>query len=372
MRTFEILAHDRATHARAGILHTKTGSIQTPFFFPIATRGAVKHIGANTLHELGAQAVLSNTYHLMLRPGSKLVKEMGGLHAFMNWDKPILTDSGGYQVFSLGELRKITGRGVTFRDDRTGDTHNLSPEKATRIQADLGVDMMMVLDECPAHTLSKQYIADSVDLTTRWAKRSRKEFFRLFARTPKAKRPLQFGIVQGGLYQDLREKSLRELAAINFEGYAIGGLAVGEANSDMYRILQHIVPQMPKQKPHYLMGVGKPENILEAVKQGIDMFDCVIPTRNARHGLLYTHMKMSTLAQIDYDIVRISNKKYKKMRQPIDVTCDARCCTDYSAAYIHHLFKVGEPLGQQLATMHNLRFYFKMMARIRELIKKSS
>lgn len=354
------------THARLGILRTKNGRINTPFFLPVATQGAIKFLGTNTLDRLGAQAVLSNTYHLMLQPGSRLIQQMGGLHRFMNWGKPILTDSGGFQVFSLGNMRKVHDTGVDFRDDRTGNLYTLTPKKAIQTQSELGVDIMMALDECPASTLPKKEISDAVRRTTHWAKESKKAFQKLYKY--KRKRPLLFGIIQGGLDPDLRKKSLQDLVDIGFDGYAIGGLAVGESNDEMYNILESLVSYMPQDKPRYLMGVGKPENIIKAVSMGVDMFDCVLPTRNARHGQLYTKPKLRNVSNMTYKLLRITNARFKKDKEPLDPTCDSECCSLYSRAYVHHLFKADEPLGKQIATVHNLRFYFRMMKQIRKQI----
>ncbi len=340
---------------------------------PVATRGALKVMTMDQLAAVGSQIVLSNTYHLMLRPGEKIVRAAGGLHGFMNWRGPILTDSGGYQVFSLSKMRKITRHGVRFRDDRSGDLHVLTPERVVRIQADLGVDIMMVLDECPPSLASREYVENSIELTRVWAERCKVQFEKLFPPSSvvtdaSVTRPLLFGIVQGGLHEDLRLKSMADLTQIGFDGYALGGLAVGESNAAMYEVLRAVAHRLPADHPRYLMGVGKPENILEAVKQGMDMFDCVMPTRNARHGLLYTKMKFDSLERIDYEPIKILNARHRRALEPLDETCDADCCRRYSRAYLHHLFRAQEPLGAVLATMHNVRFYIRMMEKMRELI----
>lgn len=340
------------------IISTRHGKIKTPFFMPIATRGAVKFLHNDDFKKLKNQILLSNTYHLSLKPGLKIIQKAGGLHKFMNWDKPILTDSGGYQVFSLSAMRKIEEKGVRFKSTYDGSKHFFTPEKVIEIQEKLGSDIMMVLDECPPYPCTYEYAKKSQELTTRWAKRCKK----------KQTKNLLFGIVQGSVYKDLRIKSAKELVSMNFDGYAIGGLAVGEPAQEMYKILDYVCPLLPKNKPRYLMGVGQPEQILEAVKRGIDMFDCVLPTRNARHGSCYINLKLAkNLSNVKYNILRIKSEKYKSDFKPLDPTCRCATCTSgYSRAYIRHLFNVNEPLAQRLATIHNLHFYLELMRKIRK------
>jgi queuine tRNA-ribosyltransferase len=328
---------------------TRHGKLKTPFFMPIATRGAVKYLHNDDFKKIKNQILLSNTYHLYLKPGLEIIKKAGGLHKFMNWDKPILTDSGGYQVFSLSKLRKIKEEGVQFKSTYDGSVHFFTPEKVIKIQEVLGSDIMMVLDECPPYPCSYEYAKASQELTTRWAARCIK--------ARKNKKQLLFGIIQGSVYEDLRIKSAKELVAMNFDGYAIGGLAVGEPVEKMYEILDTVCPLLPKDKPRYLMGVGQPNQILEAVKRGVDMFDCVLPTRNARHGFLY----------INKGILRIKSEKYKKDLKPLDPTCKCvTCVSGYTRAYIRHLFNVNEPLAMRLATIHNLYFYMQWMQKIKK------
>lgn len=349
---------------RAGELKTAHGAIQTPFFMPIATKGAVKTISTRDLRELGAQILLSNTYHLMLRPGEELVKEAGGLHKFMNWDKPILTDSGGYQVFSLGKMRKISSKGAEFQSPIDGAKHLLTPERAIQIQLDLGSDIVMVLDECAPYPCDREYAEKSLDLTTDWALRCKKYFNENISKSinPGAK---LFGIVQGSTYLDLREKSLEQLLDIGFDGYAMGGFSVGEPRQQTYEILKEIIPLMPADKPRYFMGGGKPEEIVQYVKLGFDMFDCVIPTRNARHGTIYVY-KGDNLEADFYEKIVITNEEFKSDFTPLDVNCACPSCQDYSKAYLRHLFMCDELLGQRLATLHNIKFYLDLMAKIRQ------
>ena len=327
---------------------------------------------------LGAEIILGNTYHLYLRPGLSVMKKFGGLHGFMRWDGPILTDSGGYQVFSLGakkerglgrkgdSLVKISEEGVQFRSHLDGSAHLLTPEKAIDIQLALGSDIIMVLDECPAAHASLAYVSKSVDLTSRWAERSYRYFLRKTAR--QKRRPLLFGIVQGGVYPDLRARSAQQLLAIPFDGYSVGGLAVGETPRQMYRVLEHTVPLLPADKPRYLMGVGKPENIVEAVRRGIDMFDCVLPTRNARHGQLFVWKKRPAnifRSRGFSTTLQITNARYERDRSPLDRHCACSTCKNYSRAYLRHLFQTQEPLALRLATTHNLFFYMELMEKVR-------
>ncbi len=341
-------------NARAGVIETPHGKIETPVFMPVGTQATVKAMTKEELETIHSQIILGNTYHLYLRPGDKLVNDFGGLHKFMNWDKPILTDSGGFQVFSLGDLRKIKEEGVHFRSHLDGSKHFLSPEKSIEIQNNLGSDIMMVLDECPPGMSSREYLIPSIERTTRWAKRC------VDANKNKDRQGL-FAIVQGGIYEDLRDKSFEELSQYDddFSGYAVGGLAVGEPREDMYRILHYSTPKLPENKPRYLMGVGEPLDMLEAVESGIDMMDCVHPTRIGRHGTVFTK----------YGRLVIKNQSYYRDDRPLD-ECDCYVCKNYTRAYIRHLFKAEEILGQRLATYHNLHFLIKLMDNARKAIKE--
>ena len=341
-------------NARAGVIETLHGKIETPVFMPVGTQATVKAMTKEELETIHSQIILGNTYHLYLRPGDKLVNDFGGLHKFMNWNKPILTDSGGFQVFSLGELRKIKEEGVHFRSHLDGSKHFLSPEKSIEIQNNLGSDIMMVLDECPPGMSSREYLIPSIERTTRWAKRC------VDANKNKDRQGL-FAIVQGGIYEDLRDKSFEELSKYDddFSGYAVGGLAVGEPREDMYRILHYSTPKLPENKPRYLMGVGEPLDMLEAVESGIDMMDCVHPTRIGRHGTVFTK----------YGRLVIKNQSYYRDDRPLD-ECDCYVCKNYTRAYIRHLFKAEEILGQRLATYHNLHFLIKLMDNARKAIKE--
>lgn len=341
-------------NARAGVIETPHGKIETPVFMPVGTQATVKAMTKEELETIHSQIILGNTYHLYLRPGDDLINDFGGLHKFMNWDKPILTDSGGFQVFSLGELRKIKEEGVHFRSHLNGSRHFLSPEKSIEIQNNLGSDIMMVLDECPPGMSSREYLIPSIERTTRWAKRC------IDANKNKDRQGL-FAIVQGGIYEDLRDKSFAELSQYDddFSGYAVGGLAVGEPREDMYRILHYSTPKLPENKPRYLMGVGEPLDMLEAVESGIDMMDCVHPTRIGRHGTVFTK----------YGRLVIKNQSYYRDDRPLD-ECDCYVCKNYTRAYIRHLFKAEEILGQRLATYHNLYFLIKLMDNARRAIKE--
>ncbi len=395
---YKLLKKSKKTQARIGILTTPHGRIETPFFMPIATKASVKALTANDVTDLGAQIILANTYHLYLQPGLEIIKKFGGLHKFMNWPGPILTDSGGYQVFSLGEkkkygpsgenfqgpksryltktndenlsLVKITNDGVEFKSFIDGSKHFFSPEKVQDIQDVLGSDIKMVLDVCSPHPCAKSQAEHDMKLTHEWAKRAI-EYHNLRSKKQELRsKGLLFGIVQGSVYKDLRLKSTKFLSNLNFDGLAIGGLAVGEDNKKMYSVLDYTLPVLPSNKPRYLMGVGRPENIIEAVKRGIDMFDCVIPTREARHGRLYKMQKTINKKQF-YEIININNAKFKKDIKPIDKNCDCELCRNYSAGYLHHLFKAGEPLALRLATSHNVKFYLKLMTTLRELIQNN-
>ena len=382
---FKLLKKSKNSNARLGIIKTKHGTIKTPCFMPIATCGSVKSIDSAEMEKIGAEVILGNTYHLYLRPGDKLIKKLGGLHNFMNWQKPILTDSGGYQVFSLAKMRKITEEGVNFQSHLDGSRHLLTPEKSIIIQQNLGSDIIMVLDECAPYPASKKYIKESLELTTRWASRCKDYFdktknknsrFQINSnlKIQKNKTSLLFGIVQGGIYKDLREESARQLLKLNFDGYAIGGVSVGEPSKKMLQIIDWTAPLLPEEKPRYLMGVGKPEEIVSAVARGIDMFDCVIPTRNARHGTIYKFKSKGEKININtknsnfYEILHITNEKFKNDKKPIDKNCKCFTCQNYSRAYLRHLFASGELLALRLASIHNIHFYLELMKRIRNSV----
>ncbi len=347
---FDLLATSGA--ARRGTLTLAHGSVETPVFMPVGTYGTVKAMAPNELVDIGAQIVLGNTFHLWLRPGLEVVAAHGGLHRLMGWDRPILTDSGGFQVFSLGALRKITEEGVKFQSPINGDRLFLTPEESMRIQRTLDSDIVMIFDECTPYPADERQAGDSMRLSLRWARRSRDEHDRL------ANGNALFGIVQGGMFEGLRDESLAGLADIGFDGYAIGGLSVGEPKEDFVRILAHTAPRLPADQPRYLMGVGTPEDIVYAVSQGIDMFDCVMPTRNARNGHLFTR----------WGDVRIKNARYKTDTRPLDDTCGCYCCRHFSRAYLHHLHRVGEILGARLNTIHNLFYYQTLMHELRAAI----
>ncbi len=360
---FELLKTDGK--ARRGALSLSHGVVQTPIFMPVGTYGSVKAMSSADLDAVGAQIVLGNTFHLWLRPGLDVMKAHGGLHSFMNWTKPILTDSGGFQVWSLGELRKISEEGVAFQSPVNGDKLFLTPEESMRIQAVLNSDIVMVFDECTAYPSTRDQTAESMRLSMRWAKRSKEEFRAL--NNPNA----LFGIVQGGMMEDLRQESLDGLAELDFHGYAIGGLSVGEPKEDMNRILAFTVPRLPEHKPRYLMGVGTPEDLVEGVSQGVDMFDCVMPTRNARNGWIFTR----------FGDIKIRNSRYRDDLGPIDESCACPVCTPrdhgddrpaYSRSYLYHLQKAQEILGAHLATVHNLYFYLDLMRQMREAIAQGA
>ncbi len=328
---------------------------------PIATKASVKAADSFDLENLGAEIILSNTYHLMLRPGMEVIKKAGGLHKFMNWRRPILTDSGGYQVFSLAGQRKIKEDGVVFHSHIDGQKFFLTPELALKIQKDIGSDIVMVLDICAPYPCSRKEAEKSARLTTKWAEISKKQKM--------AKGQKVFGIVQGSIYKDLRKQSAEELIGLGFDGYAVGGLAVGEPRDKMMDILDYTVPVLPTDKPRYLMGVGQPEEIVEAVRRGIDMFDCVLPTRNARHGLLYVFIGNKKLSGNKfYKTLHITNEKFKKDFSPLDKKCSCLTCKNYTRAYLRHLFAAGEPLALRLATIHNVNFYLELMRQIRKTI----
>lgn len=376
--SFKLLKTSKTNNARRGVLKTSHGVIQTPFFMPIATKGSVKALDSADIKNLGAEIILSNTYHLYLRPGTKVLQKFGGLHKFMNWQGPILTDSGGFQVFSLGARMeeknggnswvKLSENGVEFRSHIDGAKHILTPENAIQIQSAIGSDIMMVLDECPSAMATKEYLKDSLELTTRWAKRSKDEKTRLENKNKNLRKSLLFAIVQGGTDSKLRALSAKQLITIGFDGYALGGLAVGEPVKAMLKTLDAAIPFLPEDKPRYLMGVGYPEQIAEAVKRGIDMFDCVLPTRNARHGLLFTNLKVSKNLSVAYKTIRIKQSRFAKDIKPVDPTCSCPACKNYSRAYLRHLFSAEEPLALRLATIHNVHFYLNLMKQIRENI----
>jgi queuine tRNA-ribosyltransferase len=339
--------------ARRGRLIFDRGVVETPAFMPVGTYGTVKGMTPEELKGTGAEICLGNTFHLMLRPGTEIIKQHGDLHDFMGWDKPILTDSGGFQVFSLGEMRKISEEGVMFRSPVNGEKIMLSPEKAMQVQRDLGSDIVMIFDECTPYPATEKEARDSMELSLRWAKRSKEGH----GDNPSA----LFGIIQGGMYPELREISQKGLEEIGFDGYALGGLSVGEPKEEMIKILDHCAYKMPEDKPRYLMGVGKPEDLVEAVRRGIDMFDCVMPTRNARNGHLF----------ITTGVIKIRNAVHKTDTGPLDPECDCHTCQNFSRAYLHHLDKCNEILGARLNTIHNLRYYQRVMEGLRNAIAEN-
>jgi queuine tRNA-ribosyltransferase len=383
MLKFDLLATDPATpdgsylgsHARRGRLTLNHGVVETPIFMPVGTYGTVKGVMPRSLHEMGAQIILGNTFHLWMRPGLDVVQQFGGLHAFEKWDKPILTDSGGFQVWSLGDMRKISEEGVKFASPVNGDKLFLTPEISMQIQTTLNSDIVMQFDECTPYLsvepktkgqiTTEQEARSSMELSLRWATRCKDEFARLGNPND------LFGIVQGGMHEHLRDESLAALEALDFPGIAVGGLSVGEPKADMMRILQHIGPKLPKHKPHYLMGVGTPEDLIAGILNGIDMFDCVMPTRNARNGTLFSR----------YGDLKIRNARHKSDPQPLDVTCTCHACAGssgvawadggregFSRAYLHHLDRCGEMLGPMLASIHNLHYYLNLMQEIRDAL----
>lgn len=355
-------------------MQTMHGVVDTPFFMPIATKGSVKYLMPDELGLLGASVVLGNTYHLSLRPGERIIQSFGGLHEFMRWDGPILTDSGGFQVFSLGaRFKSKTGKsslviheeGVLFRDPENGSEHFISPERSMDIQLALGSDIIMVFDECPPYPASYTDVECAVERTTRWAERC-KEYFDTQTKNLESK-PLLFGIVQGGIHKNLREKSAKELLALDFDGYAIGGVAVGEPREKLRDVLEWVLPFLPENKPRYLMGLGRPEEIVHAVRSGIDMFDCVIPTREGRHGRAFIR-KPEVLFDGDFfEAINITGERFREDQKVLESTCDCFACAGkFSRGYIRHLFATAEPLGPRLLSMHNLRFYLRLMEELRE------
>lgn len=347
--SFDLKATDGK--ARRGTLSFPRGQVETPAFMPVGTYGTVKGMTPEQIESIGAHIILGNTFHLMLRPSTQVVKEHGDLHDFTGWKRPILTDSGGFQVFSLGKMRKITEKGVTFRSPVDGAKVELTPERSMEVQRDLGSDIVMIFDECTPHPATHDEALKSMEMSLRWAKRSKDAH----GDSPSA----LFGIIQGGMYEDLRDVSLNGLTDIDFDGYAIGGLSVGEPKEDMMRMLSHVTPQMPTDKPRYLMGVGTPEDLVEGVRRGVDMFDCVMPTRNGRNGHLFT----------TEGVIKIRNARHRHDTGPLDADCDCYTCQNFSRAYLHHLDKCGEMLGAQLNTLHNLRYYQRLMAGLRAAIE---
>ncbi len=347
---FELINTDGK--ARRGRLTFERGLVETPAFMPVGTYGTVKGMKTEEVEATGAEIILGNTFHLMLRPGTDIIEQHGGLHGFMHWQKPILTDSGGFQVFSLGKTRKITEEGVRFSSPVNGEKIMLTPERSMEVQRSLGADVVMIFDECTPYPAEHQVAKISMELSLRWAQRSKDAH----GDNPAA----LFGIIQGGMHEDLRDVSVNGLKAIEFDGYAIGGLSVGEPKEDMIRILDHTAPLIPENKPRYLMGVGKPEDLVEGVRRGIDMFDCVMPTRNARNGHLF----------VNNGVIKIRNAVHKTATGPLDPSCDCYTCKNYSRAYLHHLDKCKEILGSQLNTLHNLHFYQKVMQGLRDAIEQ--
>lgn len=350
---YEHIKTCKQTGARLGLVHTPHGSFETPAFMPVGTQATVKTMSPEELKAMNAGIILSNTYHLWLRPGNDVIKEAGGLHKFMNWDRPILTDSGGFQVFSLSEFRNIKEEGVHFRNHMNGDKLFLSPEKAMEIQNDLGSDIMMAFDECPPFPATHEYMKSSVERTSRWAERCLEAHAR-----PKDQG--LFGIIQGGEFEDLRKQSARDLVSLDFPGYAIGGLSVGEPKDVMNRALEFTTPLMPTNKPRYLMGVGSPDSLIDGAIRGIDMFDCVLPTRIARNGTLMTSTGR----------MNIKNAVFKRDFRPIDEKCDCYTCKNYSRAYVNHLIRADETFGLRLTSYHNLQFLLNLMEQVRQAIRE--
>ncbi|MBO1529923.1 tRNA guanosine(34) transglycosylase Tgt [Psychrobacter sp. F1192] len=349
------------TRARRGTVHLNHGDVQTPAFMPVGTYGTVKGMLPRDIKDIGADIILGNTFHLWLRPGTEIIDKFGGLHQFMHWDKPILTDSGGFQVFSLGAMRKITEEGVNFKSPIDGAKVFLSPEKSMQIQYSLNSDIVMQFDECTPYPATHEEAKKSLELSLRWGQRCLDEHQKLGSTNA------LFGIIQGSMYPDLRQQSLDGLLKIGFDGYAIGGLSVGEPKDEMMDVLDYIPHAMPADKPRYLMGVGKPEDIVEAVRRGVDMFDCVMPTRNARNGHYFV-----TGDADNAGVVRIRNSQYREDEGPLDPECDCYTCQNFSRAYLYHLNKCKEMLGAQLATIHNLRYYQRLMQGIRDAIEQDS
>ncbi|HXX33440.1 MAG TPA: tRNA guanosine(34) transglycosylase Tgt [Thermodesulfobacteriota bacterium] len=349
---FKIIKKDSSSQARLGRVETDHGSFMTPAFLPVGTQGTIKSLTPEELMEIGVEAILGNTYHLYLRPGHEAIGRLGGLHTFIHWERPILTDSGGFQIFSLGSLRKISEEGVTFQSHLDGSSHFLTPEKVVEIQRILGTDIAMVLDECVPYPSPYEYVKPSTERTSRWALRS--------LRSRRENDPALFAIVQGGVHRDLREKSARSLVEMKFQGYAIGGLSVGEPKSMMIDVLKWTIPFLPEETPRYLMGVGTPEDMINAISLGIDFFDCVLPTRNARNGTLFTSSGK----------ISIKQAQYAEDRRPIDETCACYTCRHYSRAYLRHLYLAKEILSSRLNTIHNLYYYMNLLREIREALQE--
>ena len=354
MKKFNFKITNKEGSARLGVISTKRGDISTPAFMPVGTAATVKAMMPESVRATGAEIILSNTYHLMLRPTAERIFHLGGLHKFMNWDRPILTDSGGFQVMSLSKLRDIKEDGVTFKSHVDGSKHYLSPEKSMEIQKLLGSDIVMCFDECTPYPATKINAEESMRMSMRWAKRSREAF---------GDRPEHalFGIQQGSIFKDLREQSAEKLSKIGFDGYAIGGLAVGEGQEQMFEVLDYAPDQLPKEKPRYLMGVGKPDDIVGAVQRGVDMFDCVLPSRSGRTGQGLTR----------YGAVNLRNSRHKDDERPLDLLCTCPTCLNYSRAYLHHTIRIGEIIGSMLLTWHNLHYYQELMSDIRKAIKNN-
>jgi len=354
---FKIKKRDKSSLARTGVFTTPHGKVQTPIFMPVGTKATVKTLAPEELKAINAEIILSNTYHLHLRPGEKLVKKMGGLHKFMNWDRPILTDSGGFQVFSLGETGhvKVTDKGAEFKSHLDGTKHMITPEKAMQIQHDLGADIIMAFDECIEGKSTKEQFAKAMKRTHEWLIRCKKEH-------GKNKTQALFGIVQGGTHKSLREESAKFIASMDLPGNAIGGLAVGESKTEMYKALDAAIPHLPENKPRYLMGIGTPTDLIKAVSKGIDMFDCVLPTRLGRHGAFWTNTGLQ----------HIKNKKYRTDKNPLQKKCECYACQNYTTAYIHHLMRENEIFGHRLMTIHNIHFLIKLMHEIRQNIEKGT
>ena len=351
--TFETTHICKQSNARTGILHTPHGDVLTPMFMPVGTAASVKFISPEELYDMNSGVILANTYHCWLRPGEDIIEKAGGLHKFMNYNNPMLTDSGGFQVFSLTSMRKITEEGVSFKSHLDGSSLFLSPEKSIQIQNKLGADIIMALDECPPYPASYEYMKDSVDRTLRWAKRCKD------AHQREGEQSL-FGIVQGGEYRDIRKYSAKALTEMDFDGYAIGGTSVGESKETMYKMIEYALEDLPKDKVKYLMGVGSPDALFEGVLRGIDMFDCVLPTRIARHGTLMT----------SHGRINIKREEFKDDFSPLDDTCDCYCCKNYSKAYLRHLFRCNEGFGLRLMSIHNLRYLIHLMEQIRQAINE--
>ncbi len=367
MLQFEIVAQSQRSQARVGRLHTPHGTVETPAFMPVGTQATVKTLSQEELEQLGYRLILSNTYHLYLRPGAERIHQLGGLHRFMSWSGAILTDSGGFQVFSLSALRQLDDDGVTFRSHLDGSLHRFTPEVSIHVQSLLGSDIMMAFDECPPYSAEYDAVAQAVDRTYRWAVRSKEAWQKAMER--RGERPFQalFGIVQGGVHEDLRLQSIEQITSLDLPGYAIGGVSVGEAVEEMYRITAFVAPRLPTDRPRYLMGVGTPQDILFAVQQGVDMFDCVLPTRLGRHGAVYRWEKNGGCGGMPIR-VNLRNARLADCLDPIDPTCDCWVCQRYSLAYLHHLFRAGEMLGYRLASYHNLAFYARWLRQIRQQI----